>query len=91
MNFEYIEKIVKLFERNQSLNKPLELNINEDLLKILPLQRKFLLTLLRQSPISNFSCLSQDETVLVFQNQVDFIFNFRKTIFIENDFLAFSL
>ena len=70
MDFELLEKILNLFSKNQSSGKPLEININEDLLKILPLQRKVLINLLCDQPISTFCSLSNDQNILSFQNTV---------------------
>ena len=70
MEFETLEQIVNLFERCRSEGKALQINIDEDLLKILPLPRKLLLDLLSNELISTFFRLSNDQKTLYYQNNV---------------------
>jgi hypothetical protein len=48
MDFDVLEKLLNHLERCQFENKPLEVNIDEDLLKIFPLPRKLILDLLSE-------------------------------------------
>ncbi|CAF4079271.1 unnamed protein product, partial [Rotaria sp. Silwood2] len=68
MNFELFEKILNLFDKLQLSGKSLDINIDQDLLKILPLPRKLILDLLYDETISNIFHLSKDQNTIHFQN-----------------------
>ncbi len=70
MDSERLEKILNLFSTRQSRGQSLEINIDEDLLKILPLPRKLIFDLLHDQPISTFCQLSNDQNTLYLQNNV---------------------
>jgi len=70
MDFEILEKILNLFDNCQSRGKSLQINIDEDLVQILPLPRKLILDFLSDQLISTFVRLSNDQTTLYFQNNV---------------------
>ncbi len=70
MDFEILEKILNLFDNCQLCGKSLEINIDEDLVKILPLPRKLILDFLSDQLISTFCRLSNDQTTLYFRNNV---------------------
>ncbi len=67
MDFDVLEKILNLLERCQSENKPLQINIDEDLVKILPLPRRLILDILSDQI---FFRLSDDQKILFYQNNV---------------------
>ncbi len=70
MNFELLEKILNLFDNCQSRGKSLEINIDEDLVQILPFPRKLILDCLSDPSIASFFRLSNDQNTLYFQNNV---------------------
>jgi len=70
MDWEILEKILNLFDNCQSHGKSLQINIDDDLLKILPLPRKLILDLLSDQSIPIFFRLSNDQNTLYFQNNV---------------------
>lgn len=70
MDLEFLEKLLNLFEKCQSSRKSLEINIDNDLVKILPLPRKLIFDILSEESIPNFLQLSNDQTTLYFQNNV---------------------
>jgi len=70
MDFEILEKILNLFDHCQNRGKSLQINIDEDLVKVLPLPRKLILDFLSDQLISTFFRLSNDQTTLYFQNNV---------------------
>jgi len=70
MTCDLFEKILNLFDDCQSRGKSLQINIDEDLLKILPLPRKLIFDLLHDQPISTFCQLSNDQNTLYLQNNV---------------------
>ncbi|CAF1221473.1 unnamed protein product [Adineta ricciae] len=70
MGLEKLEQILTLFEQCHSGGKPLELTINEDLLKCFALPPKVILDLLQQHSIDAISYLSNDKTKLHFQNNL---------------------
>jgi hypothetical protein len=72
MNIETLEKILNLFDHC------LQINIDRDLIKILPFPRKLILDLLSDSQVTAISYLSSDQNTLHFQNNVT---NFINKIF----------
>lgn len=74
MDLDSLEKILSLFDNLQIKRKPLKLNIDEDLSKILPLPKKLILDMLTDDKMPNFFYLSDDQNTIYFQNNVTKIF-----------------
>jgi hypothetical protein len=65
-----LEKVLDLFEQCQSRGKSLEINIDRDLVPIVPLPRILILDLLSDQSITIISYLSDDKNTLYFQKNV---------------------
>ncbi|CAF3976411.1 unnamed protein product, partial [Rotaria sp. Silwood1] len=65
-----LEKILNLFDKFQLNGKSLEINIDQDLLKILPLPRKLIIDLLNDDIISKIFYLSEDQNTVHFSNNL---------------------
>ena len=70
MDIDLLEKILNLFDQCQAQGKPLKINIDQDLLKILPFPKQFVISLLSEPSPLAFSYLSNDENTLYFKNNV---------------------
>ncbi|CAF0967945.1 unnamed protein product [Rotaria sordida] len=68
MDLDLFEKILNLFDKIQLSGKPFEINIDQDLLTIIPLPRKLILDLLSDEKISKIFYLSQDQNKVYFEN-----------------------
>jgi hypothetical protein len=75
MDFDVLDKILNHLERCQLENKPLQINIDEELLKILPLPRKLILDLLSDRSISTLFRLSDDQKILFYEKNVNCYLN----------------
>jgi hypothetical protein len=81
MDFDVLEKLLNHLERCQVENKSLQINIDEDLLKIFPLPRKLILDLLSEPFISMLFRLSDDQNILFYQNNVNYDLNLMRNEF----------
>ncbi len=81
MDFDVLEKLLNHLERCQVENKSLQINIDEDLLKIFPLPRKLILDLLSEPFISMLFRLSDDQNILFYQNNVNYNLNLMRNQF----------
>ncbi|CAF0869430.1 unnamed protein product [Rotaria sp. Silwood1] len=70
MDLNLLEKILNLFDKFQLNGKSLEINIDQDLLKILPLPRKLIIDLLNDDIISKIFYLSEDQNTVHFSNNL---------------------
>jgi hypothetical protein len=75
MDFDVLDKILNHLECCQLENKPLQINIDEELLKILPLPRKLILDLLSDRSISTLFRLSDDQKILFYEKNVNCYLN----------------
>ncbi len=81
MDFDVLEKLLNHLERCQVENKSLQINIDEDLLKIFPLPRKLILDLVSEPFISMLFRLSDDQNILFYQNNVNYDLNLMRNEF----------
>ncbi|CAF1139371.1 unnamed protein product [Adineta steineri] len=67
---EIFEQILNLFDNCHSHGKPLQLSIDHDLVKILPLPHKLIRDYLTDQPIHAICWLSEDKNTLYFKNNL---------------------
>ena len=70
MDWNTIETILNLFDDFLLCGKALKINIDEHLLKIIPLPRKLIIDLFVDPPMSTFFHLSDDQKSIDLQNNV---------------------
>ena len=70
MDLKNLEKIFDHLDRCRQEGKPLQLNINEDLPKILPLPRRLILDFFSLPFNSTIFRISDDQQTISFQNSV---------------------
>ncbi|CAF4053246.1 unnamed protein product [Rotaria magnacalcarata] len=64
MSSQVLEKILNLFDNFQTIGKPLQINIEQDLLPIIPLPRKIIIDLLTDERMPKIFYLSKDQNTL---------------------------
>ncbi|CAF3313561.1 unnamed protein product [Rotaria socialis] len=70
MSSQVLEKILNLFDNFQTIGKPLQINIEQDLLPIIPLPRKIIIDLLTDERMPKIFYLSEDQNTVCFQNNL---------------------
>lgn len=70
MDSNFIDKVLNLFEKCELLGKDLEINIENDLTKIVLLPKKVIVDILFDESSPKFYRLSDDQTTLYFEYNV---------------------
>lgn len=71
MDLELLSKILDLFDHCKTSGKPLQISVEHDLSKILPMPRKLILDFVSEGAMSILFYLSGDQNILRLTNNVN--------------------